>query len=257
MVSLASHRLLMLDYDGTLAPFRAVRTAAKPLPASRRIMQRMARRRHTTIAVVSGRPVREIETLLGQFPGMVVGEHGWEHREPGAPLVCAPLPPPAVAALDEASRRATEAGWGERLERKRSAVVLHTRSLAPAPATALQTRCLRMWRDLADSAAVRMDRTNGGVELRARGRDKGTAVLSMMSRMPPGTLGVFVGDDVSDEDAFDVVREWGFGVRVGRREGSRAMAWLESHASVPEFLVTWRSILEHGRTRTRTVPETA
>jgi len=240
LVSLAAHRLLMLDFDGTLAPFTVARDEARPLPRSRELAARIAEATHTDLAIVSGRPVGEIERLLGPLPATLVGDHGWERREPGRKLMRHPLPPGTVAALDRAERLARDAGCGEQIERKRPALVLHTRGLAPARAREMEARCADAWEPLVAAGRVRMDRINGGLELRARGRDKGAVVRSLMSRAPAGTLAVFVGDDVTDEDAFEAVRDHGFGVRVGdAARPTMAMALLPSVEAVADFLSEW------------------
>ncbi len=244
MVAVARHRLLMLDYDGTLAPFAAERDKAVPLPSSLRLLREIAGRAHTSVAVVSGRPLEEVERFLGDLPAVFVGEHGWEMRAPSGDVVRRRLDVSVASTIDRAEHAARAAGWDEFLERKRSAVVLHTRGLPEARAREMHDRCLETWGQLEDSHVV-LDRIDGGVELRARGRNKGTVVLSLLSQSEPGTLGVFVGDDVTDEDAFDVVREWGFGVRVGHPDRPTiAQGRLASCEALPGFLEEWLRITE-------------
>lgn len=243
LVSLATRRLLMLDFDGTLAPFTVARDNARPLPRSVELLERIVRAKRTEVAIVSGRPVPEIERLLGPLPALLVGEHGWERREPGGALVQHPLPPVAAAALDEAERRAREAGWDDLIERKRPAVVLHTRALPAEAAREAEERCLAAWSRLVDAGEVRLDRIDRGVELRARAHDKGEVVRWLMGRAPAGTLGVFVGDDVTDEDAFEAVRGLGFGVRVGEPgRTTLAMGLLPSVEAVADFLAEWLAV---------------
>jgi len=239
-VARARRRWLMLDYDGTLAPFRVVRDEARPLPRSMELLRRIVGGTRTSVAIVSGRPVHEVERLIGPLPALLVGEHGWERRTPDGRIVRRRLPAAAAAVLDRAARAARQAGWEALLERKRAAVVLHTRGLPAREARALERRCERAWRGLAPGAAARVDRIHGGVELRARGWDKGAVVLALASRSAPGTLGVFVGDDLTDEDAFAAVRDWGFGVRVGG-DGARSAATgrIASCRDLPRFLARW------------------
>jgi trehalose-phosphatase len=230
----------MLDYDGTLAPFRVARGEARPLPRAMELLRRILAGTRTSVAIVSGRPVNEVERLVGPLPALLVGEHGWERRLPGGRVVRRPLPAPASRALDRAERLAREAGWGGRLERKRSGVVLHTRGLPAAAARALERRCALAWRPLARGGAVRVEGIHGGMEVRARGWDKGAVVRALCSRGAPGTLGVFVGDDLTDEDAFAAVRDWGFGVRVGGDgRPTSAMGRVDSCAALPDFLRRW------------------
>jgi hypothetical protein len=68
-----------------------------------------------------------------------------------------------------------------------------------------EDEAITLWWPLAADGRNRLERIDGGVELRLHGRNKGTAVLSMISQAPPGTFGVFVGDDATDEDAFAAV----------------------------------------------------
>jgi trehalose-phosphatase len=230
----------MLDYDGTLAPFQPARDLAVPLPRSRELLSAIAGLPGMQVAIVSGRPIAELERWLGPLPATLVGEHGWEMREPDGTLTRHPLPTALVEQLDRAKRAAGERGLGERLERKRTGIVLHTRGLAAGRAHELEEQVWTLWRAAEDGGAVFRQRTDGGVELRARGRDKGSAVRSLVSRAPAGTLAVYVGDDATDEDAFAAVRDRGFGVRVG--EGDRptqAFARLPTSGSVVDFLEEW------------------
>ena len=250
LISLAHRRLLMLDYDGTLAPFKAAREAAYPLPRTLEMLRVVAGSPDTSVAIVSGRPVAEVDRLLGPIPALLVGEHGWETRPGNGAVVCWSPPRAALEALDQARRAAAQRGWGDRLEGKRSSVVLHTRGLPEVDARRIEDACAALWWPYCDRAPVNLDRINGGVELRTRGRDKGTAVLSLLSHEPPGTLAVYVGDDVSDEDAFRTVREFGFGVRVGSdQRPSLAAGRLPSCDAVADFLEVWQSVADPPRGR--------
>jgi len=248
MVDLARHRLLMLDYDGTLAPF-VVRRAEAHLPRrSLELLTRIANSSHTTVAVVSGRPLREIVAFLGDLPVMIVGEHGWERRSAAGEVTREPVESSITRALDECEQAAREAGLGVLVERKRSAIVLHTRALPPSEARLLQEDWASKWGLLARGVNVSLDHMDGGVELRARGRNKGTAVTTLLSQAPPGSLSVFVGDDVTDEDAFAVLHDRGFGIKVGDlAESSLAEGRLSSTQAVGVFLEEWLRLLESHR----------
>lgn len=239
-VARARHRMLMLDYDGTLAPLTAVREEARPTAGVLDLLRRIVDDGASAVAIVSGRPLRELERFVGGMPITLVGEHGWERRSTDGRTVQLPLDRRSAAIVDEADRIAQVAGWGDRIERKRSSVVLHTRTLPPDRAREIQARCAASWQGLSTADTIAIDHIDGGIELRAHERNKGTAVRFLLEDSPPGTLGVFLGDDVTDEDAFDAVRAWGFGVRVGTtRRTSRSTARLQSCLSVPPFLATW------------------
>jgi trehalose-phosphatase len=182
--------------------------------------------------------------LVGPVPATIVGEHGWETRVPGGEIVRWSLPPGVPEGLGRARRAAERRGWESRLELKRSGLVLHTRGLPPGHARAIEGACASSWEPLCLQYPLGLDRIHGGLELRARGRGKGTVVLALLSHEPPGTLGVFVGDDASDEDAFRMVQDFGFGVRVGSdAQPSLAAARIPCCEAVGDFLDDWRTIL--------------
>jgi len=243
LVELARHRLLMVDYDGTLAPFVVDREHAWPHPRSLEWLRRIAEDGRTSVVVVSGRPLADLARLVGDLPVTLYGEHGWEQRAPDGSIVRPPLDRMVAAAIEEAERLALSLGAGDRIERKRSGLVLHTRGLSDADARALEQRCAEAWQGLARLGLLRLDHINGGLEIRARQRDKGTVVLSLVSHAEPGTLAVFVGDDVTDEDAFEVVRDYGFGVRVGDDDRpSSAMARIATCEGVADWLERWWTV---------------
>ncbi len=239
-VAMAPHRLLMLDYDGTLAPFSADRARALPPERSRELLERLAARPGTTVAIVSGRPLGDLQRLTGPLPVTLVGEHGWELRDARGAVLRHPPSAQQAALLERADLAARGHGLGARLERKHASLVLHTRGLSPDEAAALQREATRLWRHATASGGARLDRIERGLELRLRGHDKGTAVATLRSRVPAGTLAVYVGDEATDEDAFGAIRDGGFGVRVGDPgRPTRATAWLPDPAGVTAFLEEW------------------
>ena len=79
----APHRLLALDYDGTLAPFRAERALATPLNGVKEILRDIRDQRNTELAILSGRPARQVRDLIGaELRVPIYGVHGWELIHP-------------------------------------------------------------------------------------------------------------------------------------------------------------------------------
>lgn len=233
----APRRLLALDYDGTLAPFRIDPGQARPLPAARIALERVLGGA-TAVVVLSGRPPADVARLLGSPPLVVVGEHGWTVRLADGGEVRHPIPPDRVEILDRVEGLSARLAPG-RLERKRASVVVHTRGLAPTLAADVERRALELFAQLAgDSLAVRP--IDGGLELRVRGRDKGVALAELVAASGPGTFVAAVGDDDTDEDAFRAAaRAGGWGVRVGAPRPTAARAALASPQEVARFLEIW------------------
>jgi len=199
-------RLLMFDYDGTLAPFRVNRANAVLSPAIRRGLRRLAKLPGHTLAIVSGRSLAELTRLLGNLPVTLVGEHGWEEREPRGRVRRSQLAARPAIALARAAARADALGLGRHIERKRTAIVLHVRGMPAARARLVVRRALRAWRPLSKSEGLRLDRIASGIELRAVGHDKGEVVRRLLAARPRPDVAVYLGDDRTDEDAFAALK---------------------------------------------------
>ncbi len=99
----AGSSLLILDYDGTLAPFRVNRDEAVPYEGVRDALVAIAGSPRTRVVVVTGRALSEIVRLLDVEPVPEIwASHGWEHRGPDGDVTAFPLPNGARAALDQA-----------------------------------------------------------------------------------------------------------------------------------------------------------
>lgn len=236
----ASARVLVLDYDGTIAPLRDRREDAATPPEVRARLERVRDAAGTALAIVSGRPVHELDARLSALGVPLHGTHGTEWKRPGTPITRAAIPPDAELALERAWTDAYAWAEGASLERKHGAIVLHARALPEPERTARLHACARAWAPLAGGGALRFDRGESSAELRMRAPHKGVVVRALLADAPPDALGVCVGDDLTDEDMFEAVRAHGFGVRIGppgvttlaegRLPGSRAL---------PAFLDRW------------------
>ena len=227
---LPARAALLLDLDGTLldiAPTPAAVVVPPDLPAT---LRRLRAALDGALAVVSGRPVEQIEALLGDAPCAVAGEHGGAIRHhPGAALERPDLPALPPSWTEQAGRIAA-LYRGVLLERKAHGFVLHYR-LDPAAGPALHRAILSILERAGEAgAAFAVTPAHMAWELRPRGADKGRAVRSLMARPPfAGRVPVYVGDDVTDEDGMAAARDLGgIGLRVQEAFGDAAgvRAWL-------------------------------
>jgi trehalose-phosphatase len=142
-----------------------------------------------------------------------------------------------------ARRAATAAGWGERLEVKRTGIVLHTRGLARDRAVQIERDARALWGRF-ETEGLRLDAIDGGLELRAGQHGKGEVAWDLLRREPDGTLPVFIGDDGTDEQAFRVLRPHGVTIRVGRPHMPTAAEWrVATPDDVANFLHHWATAL--------------
>jgi len=233
-------RLLVLDFDGTLAPFEVDRMAVRVPEASRQALEDILHRDRDQVAFVSGRPIAELSRLLDGFATPLAGEHGWEERSASGVLVQHTPSFPSRLLLHVAETIVRVMGLGDRLEVKRASIVLHTRGVTSASVRRRVARCARMLRSLFVHDHMWLDAIHGGFELRERTRTKGTAVAGLIERAGPGVLPVYFGDDATDEDAFAVVRPVGITVRVGEDAATTRAEWaLDSPDAVSDFLCRW------------------
>src|SRR4051812_12869220 len=86
-VSSAPERILLLDYDGTLAPFHVDPARARPYPKPALRLRALARQATTRIVIVSGRPLVSLRALIEELePHEAWGTHGWEHASASSPV---------------------------------------------------------------------------------------------------------------------------------------------------------------------------
>jgi trehalose 6-phosphate phosphatase len=218
---------LLLDLDGTLLDI-APTPASVVVPAGL-IEALLAWRAHLggALAIISGRPIEQIDALLPGVPTAIAGEHGGviRHRPEGPierPFLPAPEPDWVAAAAALAL-----AHPGVVLERKHRGFALHYRA-APEHGPALAAHLAAMI--AAREGEFALLPAHMAWEVRPNGADKGTAVARIMGRPPfAGRLPVFIGDDVTDEDAIHAARKrGGAGLRVAEAFGTpqAVRAWL-------------------------------
>lgn len=251
----APHRLLALDYDGTLAPFHLDPSKAFPVAGVKMVLQNLTTLPHDSVAIISGRPVQELSRLLGRLEATYVGSHGFERLSPLGELA---VKQPTVIqrrGLERAYDWASVLGFRTALETKVASLALHTRPMNPDAATRSEALCLEQWTAIAAEHELECRRFNGGVEIRSLGRHKGNALLDLISEAPVGTFAVYVGDDDTDEDAFKAVKAHGVGIKVGPAPNGTLADWsLADCSAVKTFLSTWYDLVtaDHQRGNRRT-----
>ncbi|HUG16189.1 MAG TPA: trehalose-phosphatase [Thermomicrobiales bacterium] len=239
-VDSASHIVLMLDYDGTLAPFHVDRMQARPLPNVLDALEIIDDDDRTTVAIVSGRPVEEVQTLLGNPRFRIAGSHGYEMYDPAGEPFTAPITSRQSTVLDEAVARAISIFDPARVERKAASVAVHFRGLEPRHYRDVEDALRSEWRAVSPADSMEIRPFNGGIELRATGRTKGSVVREILAESPVDALAIYIGDDDTDEDAFAALPDTGIGVKVSLTGAeSLARGRLPDCAAVERLLIDW------------------
>jgi trehalose 6-phosphate phosphatase len=224
---------LLLDFDGTLVEIAARPDAVRVPPELPVLLHRLAEELSGALAVISGRPLRDLDSFL-PVPIAMAGDHGASLRpDPLAPALDPNLPHPPAAwrarAADLVGRHP-----GALIEDKEHGFVFHYRQ---APEAGPEAEALLASLVAEDPEAFSLLEARMAWEVRPRGPSKGTAVSALMARPPfQGRVPVFIGDDVTDEEGMEVARRLGgFGLRLQDAFGSPAVLrdWLAQAAAPP------------------------
>ena len=239
----AERPYLLLDYDGTLAPFRLDRFQARPWAGVRGLLDQIRRQGRTHLAVVTGRSAHEIAPLLGLDPPLEVwGLHGAEHLFPDGRRDLELAAGAARAKLEELRTQLNRDSFGGRFEDKANGVVMHWRGASQRKARLIERRTRALFEPAARTDGLSLLEFEAGVELRV-GRDKGEAVKTILLDANPDTPVAYLGDDLTDEPAFRAVNRVGMRglsvlMRRQRRE-TEADIWLRPPAELRQFLRMW------------------
>lgn len=238
----ADHRVLFLDYDGTLAPFHVDRAKAVPYPAVSAILPSLLRLPRCRTVIVSGRPIADLIRLIGVQPlPELWGSHGWEHLSADGTYSIALVDEASVLALRRAGEILDALNLPNLREDKPVSVAAHWRGLPPDEANSIRRYVQHAWTGLLGGTRLQLNPFDGGLELRVEGRDKGSVVTEVLAELAGDVAAAFLGDDLTDEDAFRAMA--GKGLRVLVRATLRetlADLWLQPPDELIDFLVRWK-----------------
>lgn len=233
---------LVLDYDGTLAPFRVERLAAVPYPGVADRIRRIAASGRTRVVLVSGRPAEEVRDLLGITPVPEIwGLHGRQRLHPDGRSEILPMKDCDRETLEQAATWIQLQRLESRAELKPGSVAVHWRGLPAEEAAELRVQAQPAFEMLAKRAGMALLRFDGGLELRCAEPHKGTAVRILRRELPQGTPFAYLGDDTTDEDAFRELQGSGALTVLVRPEWreTAAEAWLRPPEQLLAFLEDW------------------
>jgi trehalose-phosphatase len=214
-----------MDFDGTLAEFD-VNPAAVRIPETRQILlQSMAARSDMTIGIVSGRRIADLRERAGTgASAFYAGLHGLEIEGPGLRFIhhSASLAAPTIGVLQSELREATRGLPGVFIEDKGLSVVLHLRGAARADRLHATTRFQALAEPYLNDGVLRVQPGDEMIELLPNlDWTKGDAVRCIVhhvetQRHEP-VWPVYIGDDATDEDAFEAIGEGGLTIGVSNR----------------------------------------
>jgi trehalose 6-phosphate phosphatase len=203
------------DFDGTLVDIAPRPELVHVEPQVRAILEGLWARFDGAVAVITGRPLDVVEGFLEPLVLPIAGEHGSIWRDAAGELHANETDVEAVDAAERMLAPLVEANEGLILERKRVSVALHYRQrpeLADMCAAEVATV-------VANEPALVILPGKMVFELKPEGVDKGVAVRRFLDDPPfKDRVPVFMGDDITDEHAFEVVNALG-GVTIKIDDG--------------------------------------
>ncbi|MGC9292161.1 MAG: trehalose-phosphatase [Acidobacteriaceae bacterium] len=233
--------LLALDYDGTLAAFQTDRLRAHPYPGVVPLLASIQSCAKTRTVIVSGRPVAEVKALLYPIENVEMwGSHGMEKLSADGTYHPWKMCAANVQALQEAGEKVHHAGLGPRTEIKPGSVAVHWRDVSPTEAQEMESMVLAIWGPLLSHSGLMLMYFDGGLELRVAHPNKGDVMAQLLATVGPGAQVAYLGDDLTDEDAFRALKGRGLPVLVRpeyRQTG--AEVWLRPPQEMLDFLKRW------------------
>ena len=232
---------LLLDYDGTLAPFSLDRDQAEPYDGVTTVLQKIVDAGRTRLVIVTGRDAREVGPLLGLQPSPEVwGAHGLQRLRPDGTCEMPEIPLGVFQALEDARRWLSYQGLESLAESKPGSIAVHWRPFGETAASELRTRILLGWFRIAERGSLKLLEFDGGVEMRMADMDKGDAVRTVLEEVGPDVPIAYLGDDATDEHAFQALEHRGLTILV--RPAPRrtaAQVWLRAPENLLQFLSRW------------------
>jgi trehalose-phosphatase len=236
---------LFLDYDGTLADFAPTPDHVEPDIELVTLLTRLASNPRLRLAVISGRRLSHIQTLV-PVPGVLLaGTYGIELLTANGKRINQ-LPfkavRPALGSLKPRWATLIEDREGFFLEDKGWALALHARFAGDEETEVVLTAARQAATDVASSGTFRLLGGHKFLEIGPKLAHKGQTVEFLLERYPwPGSMPLYLGDDDKDEEAFGVIQaKGGIAVLVKSQsiEYTKADYYLESPSAVRRWLET-------------------
>lgn len=232
--ALADDDALFLDVDGTLLAFADHPDKVAPDPSLLALLASVQQRLGGALALLSGRPVSQLQTMFAPLRLPMAGLHGAQLLT-SADAETEPADTAAwLHTLLQRAMRLAHTQPGVLIENKGQALALHWRK-APEAGAAITAFANAQ---LPHLPGVRLQPGDHVIEFVASGHDKGRALLQLMQHPPfQGRRPLFIGDDLTDEHGFHAAQQLdGIGVLVGQRNESVAVAALPDILAVHAWL---------------------
>ena len=238
----------MLDYDGTLAPFHREREKAILYPGIRDILEQIMASGNSRIVIISGRAIADLIPLLGlkNMPE-IWGSHGWERRDQDGSYSILPASESHLKGLADAEFLIEKMDFGDYSEEKPRSLALHWRGKSEEEIAAIREFARVELNRIAAAYGLDLRYFDGGLELCVPGKNKGDVVRAIIEESPADSFFAYLGDDLTDEDAFEAITDYGLGVLVRpEKRPTKAKLHLLPPKELLDFLNKWNQVTSNG-----------
>ncbi len=231
-----------MDYDGTLAAIVKDPEKAKLTSTTRRLLRELNRQREIVLGIISGRSLSDLKKRVGVNNIFYAGNHGLEILFKGKKILAKEAlikqcRLPLILAKKDL-KKVLKGIKGVVFEDKGVMFAVHYRKVTKG----LRKVKLAFRRATAPFLRNNKLKVSAGkkvLEIRpniAINKFDAVSFLQKKLKKKKDELTIFIGDDLTDEDVFKNLGPSDFGIRVGRKQGSRAKYFLKSPQEVNKLL---------------------
>jgi trehalose 6-phosphate synthase/phosphatase len=208
-------RAILLDYDGTLAPYQKVPSLAVPSDELIALLKNLTSDPDNEVIIISGRDADTLEKWLGYLPLNLIAEHGafvrfkgeeWQEQVQMGKELKERIRPIMEMFVNRCV--------GSFVEEKKSTLVWHYRNTHPGIGFTRSRELKNNLLQMTANTPLQVIDGNKVLEVRMMGVDKGAASLKMLNRIDPDFI-VCIGDDTTDEDMFRLLKDRAYTIKVG------------------------------------------
>jgi trehalose 6-phosphate phosphatase len=243
----AKHILILSDFDGTLTPIVGKPEMAVLSGKTRELLRALAGQRHFTLGIISGRALVDLKDKVNLSNIIYAGNHGFEIEGPGISFINPIVDEirPFFRIMRQVLTLTLQSIKGVFVEDKGITLSVHYRQAEEEDAKDVEKKIKQAVSGLVTQGIFKVTHGKKVYEVRpAVNWDKGKAIRLLMKRFgkggrQSGLLPIYLGDDLTDEDGFNIIEKYGKGITIhvgGSQNNSAARYYLNSPDEVVQFL---------------------
>lgn len=235
---------LFLDYDGTLTPIAETPDRAEISEVTKELLSQLSKAPHFKLAIISGRSLNNIKNSIGLKDIIYAGNHGLEIEGPDIKFTSqiSPRLKSTIRGINDDLVAKLSGIKGVYIEDKELTISVHYRLVTREDLPLLQSILAEITNPFIVRGKIKISSGKKVYEMKPPVQwDKGRVVLWLLARWQfargeSSIFPIYIGDDVSDEDAFKVLKNKGLTVFIGESSASEASYYLKSTEQVIEFV---------------------